>query len=284
MYGSNSMLYVRMGVTMLLMGIVYILFMAALSVYVTEIWILVTIMSVFLFIQYFYSEKLALKSMNAKTVSEEEYPELHSMVSRLSMQADVPKPTVAISSAPMMNAFAAGRNQKNATVCVTEELIKELTEEELEGVIAHEIAHIKNRDVAIMTIASFFSTIAFLIVRFGMYGNTRNNNMLLAILISLVVWVISTILLKALSRYREYVADRGAASITGNPLALASALQKISGTNSSVPKEDLREHSSMNAFYISSIDGGRITNLLSTHPKTEKRIQQLKDLSRDQHK
>ncbi len=283
MYSQNLQLYARMGVTMGGLVLLYLIFLGALSMYVPSVSVLAVIAFAFLTLQYFYSDKLALKSANARIVSEDEYPELHTMVTRLSLQADVPKPKVAVSSANMSNAFAAGRNQKNSVVCVTEELMRELNQEELEAVIAHELAHIKNRDVAVMTLASFLSTIAFFIARYGIYGNTRNGRLLIAIAISFAVWIVSTLLLKALSRYREYSADRGAASITGNPLALSSALKTISGINESKPSEDMREHAGMNAFYISAIESGRFASLISTHPQPEKRIKALEDMATEQY-
>lgn len=283
LYPRNLQLYARMGVTISGLVLLYLIFLGVLSRYIPSISILAIIAFGFLTIQYFYSDTLALKGANAQIVDEDEYPEMHNMITRLSMQADVPKPRIAISSANMSNAFAAGRNQSNSVICVTEELIQELNQEELEAVIAHELAHIKNRDVAVMTLASFFSTIAFFIARFGIYGNTQDGKLWIAVAISFVVWIVSTLLLKALSRYREYSADRGAALITGNPLALASALKTIAGVNEAKPSEDLREHAGMNAFYISSIDSGLFSSLISTHPKPEKRIEELEDLAREQY-
>lgn len=232
-------------------------------------------------VQYFYSDKLALKSMGAKKVDESEYPRLHRQISRLSQQADLPKPEVAVADSQVPNAFATGRNQSNAVVCVTTELLNTLDDEELEGVLAHELAHIKNRDVMVMTIASFLSTVAFLIVRYGMFfggGRNRQGGIIVAIFVSLVVWIISFVLIRALSRYREYAADRGAAQITGNPGALASALMSISGKMDRVPERDLREQSEMNAFFIIPISKGMIGRLFRTHPSTERRIERLQEI------
>ncbi|MGM0716473.1 MAG: M48 family metalloprotease, partial [Halobacteriota archaeon] len=182
------------------------------------------------------------------------------------------------------NAFATGRSPSNAAVCVTTGILSTLDDDELEGVLAHELAHIKNRDVAVMTIASFLSTIAFLIVRWGWLIGGRNRNqapMAVAILVSLLVWVISFLLIRALSRYREYSADRGAAMITGNPSALATALMKISGRMNQVPDEDLRQQAEMNAFFIIPITRGFIGRIASTHPPTESRIEKLRELERE---
>jgi heat shock protein HtpX len=222
--------------------------------------------------------------MGAREVSEDEYPALHDTITRLSRQADLPKPTVAVADSRVPNAFATGRNQQKATVCVTSGVLDTLDEKELEGVLAHELAHIKNRDVMVMTVASFFSSLAFLVVRYGIWfgsGNRNNAPVWVAILVSLLVWAISFFLIRALSRYREYSADRGAATITGNPSALASALMTISGRMDRVPQEDLREQAEMNAFFIIPISKGFISKLASTHPSTENRIERLRDLKRE---
>jgi len=278
----------RMGVTMFLLFVLYIVFFAALWAYSGGSLLLAgLVIGSFSLGQYFFSDKLALRSMGAKKVSEEEYPELHAAVQRLAQQADLPKPTVAVADDRVPNAFATGRNQKNAAVCVTTGLLKTLNQDELEGVLAHELAHVKNRDVMVMTIASFLSTIAFMIVRWGAFfgggGQRRQGGggIIVAILISLVVWIISYILIRALSRYREYAADRGAAVITGKPSALASALMKISGEMEKIPSRDMRDEAEMNAFFIIPISKGAIARLFSTHPPTEKRIDQLNRLERE---
>ncbi|WP_256394156.1 zinc metalloprotease HtpX [Natronoarchaeum rubrum] len=278
----------RMGVTMFLLFALYIVFFAALWAYSGgSLLIAGLVIGSFSLGQYFFSDKLALRSMGAKTVSEEEYPELHAAVQRLAQQADLPKPTVAVADDRVPNAFATGRNQKNAAVCVTTGLLQTLNQDELEGVLAHELAHVKNRDVMVMTIASFLSTIAFMIVRWGAFfgggGQRRQGGggIIVAILVSLVVWIISYVLIRALSRYREYAADRGAAVITGKPSALASALMKISGEMEKIPSNDMRDEAEMNAFFIIPISKGAIARLFSTHPPTEKRIDQLNRLERE---
>ncbi|MGQ4556491.1 zinc metalloprotease HtpX [Halobellus sp. GM3] len=274
----------RMVLTMFLLFALYMVFVGAL------VWsrslIYLPLMGAFALAQFFFSDRLALYSMGAKEVTEEEYPDLHAMVSRLSQQADLPKPTVAVADSRVPNAFAAGRSQKKATVCVTTGLLGTLDRNELEGVIAHELAHVKNRDVMVMTIASFLSTVAFMIVRMGFwFGGGRNRQggggFLVAIVASLVVWVVSFFLIRALSRYREFAADRGGALITGNPSALASALLTIDGRMDRVPKEDLREQSEMNAFFIVPLKSDFIGRLFSTHPATETRVERLRDLERE---
>ncbi|MFC5971800.1 zinc metalloprotease HtpX [Halomarina salina] len=274
----------RMVLTMFLLFALYIVFVGVLWTFSGSVLLVVAIMGVFSIAQFFFSDKLALYSMGASEVSEQEYPELHAMVSRLSQQADLPKPTVAVADSRVPNAFATGRSQKSSAVCVTTGIMNTLNEEELEGVVAHELAHVKNRDVMVMTIASFLSTLAFLVVRFGWWfggGRRENGGVIVAIVASLVVWVVSFFLIRALSRYREYAADRGGAVITGNPSALASALLKISGQMDRVPQDDMREQAEMNAFFIIPIKSGFIGRLFSTHPSTEQRVERLRALERE---
>ncbi|MGZ0746994.1 zinc metalloprotease HtpX [Haloparvum sp. AD34] len=272
----------RMAFTMFLLFGLYLAFVGALvSFYDAGMLTVLVLMGGFSLVQYFFSDKLALRSMGARKVAPDEEPELHRKIERLSQQADLPKPAVAVADSQVPNAFATGRNQENATVCVTSGLQRTLSDEELEGVLAHELAHVKNRDVMVMTIASFLSTIAFFVVRWGWLfaGDDRNSPPVwVAIVVSLVVWVVSFLLIRALSRYREYAADRGAASITGNPSALASALMRIDGRMDDVPKEDLRDQAEMNAFFIIPIRSGLIGKLASTHPPMDKRIEKLREL------
>jgi heat shock protein HtpX len=276
----------RMFLTMFLLFALYIVFIAVLSRF-TNLLVMVLVMGLFMGGQFLFSDKLALWSMGAKEVSEEEYPELHAMVSRLAQQADLPKPKIAVADSRVPNAFATGKSPSSSAVAVTTGIMRTLDEDELEGVIAHELAHIKNRDVMVMTIASFLSTIAFIVVRWGwLFGGGRERGgggapVIVAILASLAVWIISFLLIRALSRYREFSADRGGAVITGKPSALASALLKISGRMEQVPKEDLRDQSEMNAFFIIPIKSGIVGRLFSTHPSTEKRVERLRELERE---
>ncbi|MEF8842127.1 MAG: zinc metalloprotease HtpX [Haloarculaceae archaeon] len=277
----------RMFLTMFLLFVLYIVFIAILSQY-AGLFLMVLAMGVFMIGQFFFSDKLALWSMGAKEVSEEEYPELHAMVSRLSQQADLPKPKIAVADSRVPNAFATGKSPSSSAVAVTTGIMRTLEKDELEGVLAHELAHIKNRDVMVMTIASFLSTIAFVVVRWGwLFGGGRQRGggggapVIVAILASLAVWIVSFLLIRALSRYREYSADRGGAVITGKPSALASALLKISGRMENVPTEDLRDQAEMNAFFIIPIKSGIVGRLFSTHPPTEKRVERLRELERE---
>ena len=274
----------RMAFTMFLLFALYVVFVGVLTLYFQNFLFPMIMLGAFSIAQYFFSDKLALRSMGAKEVTPEEYPDLHRRMDRLSQQADLPKPTVAVADTQVPNAFATGRNKKNATVAVTTGLLRSLDEDELDAVLAHELAHVKNRDVMVMTIASFLSTIAFFIVRWGwlLGGNNRQGApVIVAIFVSLLVWVISFLLIRALSRYREYSADRGAALITGKPGALASALMTIDGRMDRVPKEDLREEAEMNAFFIIPIKAGFVGKIASTHPSTENRIERLRDLEKE---
>ncbi|GAB7094219.1 zinc metalloprotease HtpX [Halolamina litorea] len=275
----------RMAATMLLLGLLYVVFLGGLWIADVGAFGMVAFMGVFMVGQFFFSDKLALYSMGAREVEREEYPELHATIERLCQQADLPKPKVAVADTRVPNAFAAGRSQKNATVCVTRGLLQTLDSEEMEGVLAHELAHVKNRDVMVMTIASFLSTLAFMVVRFGfLFGGGRDRQgggqVIVAIAVSFAVWILSFLLIRLLSRYREYAADRGAAAITGKPAALASALLTIDGSMDRVPSEDLRETSEMNAFFVIPIRSGFIGRVFSTHPSTENRVERLRDLER----
>jgi heat shock protein HtpX len=235
----------------------------------------------------FASDKLALAAMGAREVSPSEAPQLHAMIDRLCVQADLPKPRVAVANTRMPNAFALGRSPKSATVCATTGIMDLLSPAELEGVMAHELTHVANRDVMVMTLASFFATIAAYIVQFGFFfgggssydDDDGNPSFMVLFLASLAVYVISFFLMQALSRYREFAADRGAAIITGRPSALASALVKISSGMERIPKQDLRASGELAAFYIFPPRTGKaLAELVSTHPSMEKRLAALQRL------
>ncbi|MDH7597596.1 MAG: zinc metalloprotease HtpX [Methanothrix sp.] len=282
-WSADRGLQARMLLTMFLLAAVYLIFINVIMAMGVGIQGVVLIMGVFLFIQYFYSDKIALASVGARIVSESEAPELHELVGRLCAIAGLPKPGIAIVRTDVPNAFATGRSQSSSVVAVTTGLLRRLDKSELEAVLAHELSHIKNRDVAVMTIASFLSTVASVIVQniffLGDRRDRESGSLIAVWIVSLVVWIVSFILIRALSRYREFSADRGSAIITGRPSALVSALMKISGTMARIPKEDLRRVEGMNAFFI--IPTGAIANLLSTHPPIEARIAALERLERE---
>lgn len=232
--------------------------------------------------QWYFSDSLALKAIGGKVVTPEQAPELHAMIDRLCVLADMPKPRVAVAVTDMPNAFATGRTPQHSAVCVTTGLMQRLDADELEGVLAHELAHVAHRDVSVMTIASSLGLLAGFITRWGMYfGGGRNRNgggvpFLVVLLVSLVVYALSFVLTRALSRYRELSADRSGAYLTGRPSKLASALTKISGDMSRIPQGDLREAQSLNAFFIApAISRDSVGALLATHPPLEQRLQNL---------
>ena len=278
---SDRGLEARMMLTMFLLAAVYLAFLAVLlSMGVSRI-IVVLFMGGFMFLQYFFSDKMILSSMGAKPVSESEEPRIHDMVRRLCQNANLPMPKIAVVKTAMPNAFATGRNQKHAVVAVTTGLLSRLNESEVEAVLAHELTHIKNRDMMVMTIATFLSSLAQMLVQWlpFMGGGNRDrdsgSNVALLLVVSLVVWIVSFILIRTLSRYREFAADRGAAMITGQPSHLISALTKISGSR--VPTEDLRRvEGPVSALFITpALSGSSLSKLFSTHPTLEARIDAL---------
>jgi heat shock protein HtpX len=285
-FGRDTGLQSRMLLTMFLLGLVYVIFVGVLFAAGASAVLIIVIAGGLFLGQLFASDKLALRAMGAKEVTPAQAPELHAMIDRLCVQADLPKPKVAVADTPMPNAFAMGRSQKSATVCATTGLMQLLSPTELEGVIGHELTHIINRDVVIMTVASFFASIAAMITQFGFFfgggmggGDSDDDgpSWMVVILVSTLVYVISFLLMQALSRYREFAADRGSAVITGRPSGLASALLKISGVNERIPTQDLREAAQMQAFFIAPV-GKQVANLFATHPPLEQRIARLERL------
>ena len=269
--------------TLFLLGLLYVAFVGVLIAAGAGAITIVVVMGALSLAQLLLSDKLALSAMGAKQVSPEEAPGLHAMIERLCIQADLPKPKIAVADTHVPNAFALGRSQKSATVCATTGIMRVLSPSELEGVMAHELAHVKHRDVLIMTIASFFASIAAMMMQFGfLFGggdDDENPSFLVILLVSFLVYIVSFFLMMALSRYREFAADRGAAVVTGRPSALSSALVKISGAMQAVPTHDLREAERMNAFFIvpASVKGS-LRTIFSTHPPMEKRIERLQKL------
>ena len=269
--------------TMFLLGALYVGFVGVLLAAGAGAVTILIVMGALTLAQLFFSDKLALAAAGAKVVSPEEAPGLHAMVERLCIQADLPKPRVAVADTDVPNAFAMGRSQKQATVCATTGIMRVLSPSELEGVMAHELSHVKHRDVMIMTIASFFASVAGMMTQFGFFfgggDDDEGPGFLVVLLVSFLVYILSFFLMLALSRYREFAADRGAALITGRPSALASALVKISGAMQAVPTRDLRQVEQMNAFFIvpTSVKGA-VQTLFATHPPMEKRIERLQQL------
>src|ERR687895_556060 len=271
-FPRDTGLQVRVVFTLFLLGLLYVALVGALLAAGTGLIPIVVIIGALSFAQLFFSDRLALAAMGAKEVSPEEAPGLHAMIERLCIQADLPKPKIAVADTEMPNAFAMGRSQKKAVVCATTGIMNTLQPHELEGVMAHELAHVKNRDVMIMTIASFFASVAAMITQFGFFfGGAGDEDsgpgFLVVLLVSFAVYIISFFLMLALSRYREFTADRGAALVTGRPSALSSALMKISGQMERIPQQDLRAAGEMNAFFIvpTSVKGA-LQSIFSTHP------------------
>jgi heat shock protein HtpX len=273
--------------TLFLLGLLYVALVGVLFASGASGVLIAVIAGGLLIGQFFLSDKLGLAAMGAKEVTPDQAPGLHAMIERLCIQADLPKPKIAVADTTMPNAFAIGRSQKTATVCATTGLMNMLEPHELEAVMAHELTHVKNRDVLIMTVASFFAALASMIVQFGFFfgGGSMNDNdddspsWAIVLLVSFVVYILSFFLMLALSRYREFVADRGSALITGRPSALSSALLKITSGIERVPQQDLRAAEGMSAFFIvSPALKSSLKTLFMDHPPTEKRIEQLSKL------
>jgi heat shock protein HtpX len=292
-YGRDAGLSLRMVFTTTMLGLLYVVFAVVLfQVLNVGLVPMVLIVVALAFFQYYTSDKLALKAAGAKVVERDEAPQLHDMVERLCAMADLPKPRIAIIDTDVPNAFATGRSPKHAAVAVTRGLWERLEPQEIEGVLAHELSHIGNRDVLIMTVASFFAMLAGILTRFGLYsgmfggGRSRDNNSvpvwLIVLLVSVVTYFISQILILAISRYREFAADRGSALITGAPEHLMSALQKIASDMFRIPQRDLREVEGMNAFFIIPTSVKSATSqLFLTHPPLEKRLAALAEIARE---
>ncbi|MEU9465093.1 zinc metalloprotease HtpX [Streptomyces avermitilis] len=290
-FQSDRRLTARMTVTLFLLGLLYMAFVAALIVLLKSWVLVVVIAAVFLGAQYWFSDRIALYAMRGRIVEREEHPQLHGVVDRLSAVADMPKPLVAVSDLEMPNAFATGRNADHAVLCVTTGLLRRLEPDELEGVLAHELSHVAHKDVAVITVASFLGVIAGLIVRFAFYsqffgvrGRKDQNTVVIfmtVLAVSAAVYALSFLLIRALSRYRELAADRAAALLTGRPSVLASALTKVTGDIARIPTKDLRSAQAFNAFYFTPALGATpgLERLFSTHPSLEQRLEQLGRIS-----
>ena len=307
-YAPDRGLTVRMGLTMFLLGLVFVAFVAAIigisvAVHASDgaiVFFAVVLGGGLAIGSFFYSDKIALSTAGAQLVTPQQAPELHGIVDRICALADMPKPRLAISPTQLPNAFATGRNSEHAVLCVTDGLMRRLTPEELEGVIAHEMSHVAHKDVMVMTVASFLAIIAGLLIRFSFYGELfggggrrgggNNNNqgalpiLLIIMAVSIVVYAISFLLIRLLSRYRALAADRSGALLTGQPSALASALTKVSGSIARIPTKDLREAAPLNAFFFAPALSAqqaqsKFGELFSTHPSLDKRLAQLAKIS-----
>ncbi len=280
----------RMVATGFLLGLLYVVFVAVLIVLTKSAFLAIVIAGALLFSQYWFSDRIALYAMHGQVVTPEQAPQLHGVIDRLCALADMPKPAVAVADSDLPNAFATGRSPSKAVVCVTTGLLRRLDTDELEGVLAHELSHVAHRDVAVMTIASFLGVLAGLMTRFTLFagvGRNRDQNTavvaLVVVLVSAVVYVLSFLLTRALSRYRELAADRSSAILTGRPSALASALTKVSGDMARIPTRDLRQAEAFNAFFLvpALAPGFSLSSLFATHPPLERRIDQLGRIARE---
>jgi heat shock protein HtpX len=276
-----------------ILALLYIVFLSAL-VYVGLDFISITVVaSIMILLQWYFSDKIVLWSSGAKIVTRDQYPQLHDVIERIIARNSLPKPKIAVINTRMPNAFATGKGKRSSVVAVTTGLLDLLDTEELEGVLAHELTHIRNRDVLVLTLASLFSTVAWYLMQFGFYGGMgygygygyggrdRNNagGLAIVVIVAMLTWLVSFLIIRAISRYREFAADRGSAQMTGKPAKLANALMKISGNMQRMPTKDLRQVEGLNAFFIiPAMSGSTIVNLFSTHPPVEKRIQKLMEM------
>ncbi|MDD1700039.1 MAG: zinc metalloprotease HtpX [Methanoregula sp.] len=272
----------RIWLTGFLLFILYLVFMTILLAFGAGLWLIVVLAVGMGLVQYFFSDKMVLWSTGARVLAADEYPELHLIVEKLCKEADLPLPKIAIMQSPVPNAFATGRSPRHAVVACTDSIMRLLTKEELEAVLAHELSHVKNRDILTMTMASFVAMIASMIMQSfffsAMFGgrNREGGGTIIVWIVSIIVYAVSTLLILALSRYREFAADRGSAYITKNPRALMSALNKISGRMEVVPAQAKAKVESANAFFIiPALSGNTIMELFSTHPPLEKRLANL---------
>lgn len=286
-------LVARMFLSFAILGLLYVIFLSVLA-YLGLGFVPITIVAgLMILAQWYFSDRIVLWSSGAKIVTRDQFPELHDLVERTVARNNLPKPKIAVINTRMPNAFATGKGPRSSVVAVTTGLIDILDTSELESVIAHELTHVKNRDVLVLTLASLFSTVAWYLMQFGFYGGlygggmgyggNRNNNsagaMLIVIAVAMLTWIVSFLVIRAISRYREYAADRGSAQMTGKPIKLANALMKISGTMKNIPTKDLRQKEGLNAFFIvPALSGSTIGNLFSTHPPVQKRVEKLMEM------
>jgi heat shock protein HtpX len=286
-------LVARMILSFAILSLLYIIFLSVLAYLGLGFVPIAIVASVMILAQWYFSDKIVLWSSGAKLVTRDQFPELHDLVERIVARNNLPKPKIAVINTRMPNAFATGKGPKSSVVAVTTGLMDILDTLELESVIAHEMTHIRNRDVLVLTLASLFSTVAWYLMQFGFYGGlysggmgyggNRSNNsagaMIIVIAVAMLTWVISFLVIRAISRYREFAADRGSAQMTGKPVKLANALMKISGTMKNIPTRDLRQEEGLNAFFIvPALSGSTVGNLFSTHPPVQKRVEKLMEM------
>jgi heat shock protein HtpX len=282
---ADSGLNARMVLSFVILGILYIIFLSILHYLGVGYIPLAIIASAMILAQWYFSDKIVLWSSHATIVSKEQYPRLHEIVERLSANNGIPKPKVAIVNSMVPNAFATGKSPKSSLVAVTSGILDLLDDDELEAVIGHELSHVRSRDVLVLTLASVFSMVAWYLVQFGFFGGLQgrgrnaSGGTAIVILVALITWVVSFLIIRAISRYREYSADRNGAIMTGKPDKLASALLKISGKMGNIPTKELENVQKLNAFFIiPALSGSSIANLFSTHPPVEKRVQKLREM------
>ena len=282
---ADAGLNARIMLSFVILGVLYIVFLSILHYLGVGYIPLAIIATAMILAQWYFSDKIVLWSSGAKIVSKEEYPRLHEIVERLATNNGLPKPKVAMVNSPVPNAFATGKSPKSSLVAVTTGILDLLDNDELEAVIGHELSHVRSRDVLVLTLASVFSTVAWYLVRFGLFGGlqARNRNTAgtsaIVMLVAITTWVVSFLIIRAISRYREFSADRDGAIMTGKPDKLASALLKISGKIKVIPPKELENVQKLNAFFIiPALSGSSIANLFSTHPPVEKRVQKLMEM------
>ncbi len=281
----DSGLTARMTLSFIILGILYVVFLSILHYLGVGYIPLAFIAGAMIMAQWYFSDKIVLWTSGAKIVSKEEYPQLHNIVENLVNKNGIPKPKVAVVNSGVPNAFATGKSPRSSLIAVTTGILDLLDDEELEAVIGHELTHVRNRDVLVLTLASVFSTLAWYLAQFSFFGGYQSRNRdsgnatVIVILVAIVTWVVSFLIIRAISRYREYSADRGGAIMTGRPDKLADALMKISGKMNKIPANELQKVQKLNAFFIiPALSGSSIANLFSTHPPVEKRVQKLKEM------
>jgi heat shock protein HtpX len=278
-------LTVRIILSFIILGLLYVVFLSILHYLGVGYIPLAIIAGAMILAQWYFSDKIVLWTSGAKIVSKEQYPRLHNIVENLASKIGIPRPRVAVVNSTVPNAFATGKSPKSSLVAVTSGILDLLDDGELEAVIGHELTHVRNRDVLVLTLASVFSTVAWYLAQFGFYGGYQGRSRdggsatVVVILVAIVTWIVSFLIIRAISRYREYSADRGGAMMTGKPDKLADALLKISGKLNRISPGELQKVQKMNAFFIvPALTGSSIANLFSTHPPVEKRVQKLREM------